>query len=173
MTITYQDLVNYADEAMPLLPEQWGTESQINAENEFFRLAKKFGVKTDARYKEWELKSTAIERIQATMKFAQDIERVRLTDEYHAWGKANGITDLQSADSQVLDEAMTDEQKDYLYDFCNRWEEMESRKWTPAMHQWQITMTCGSHMRKITVVAENAAAAMCKAEFAVKIAARN
>ena len=56
----------------------------------------------------------------------------RLTAEYHAWMRANGV-DLGSADesislvydvarAQLHDENLTDAQRTWLADFCRRWE---------------------------------------------------
>lgn len=44
-----------------------------------------------------------------------------LIDEYQIWNEANGLN-LGSADEHLFDEALTDEQRAYLHDFCRRWE---------------------------------------------------
>jgi hypothetical protein len=58
------------------------------------------------------------ESMERTMGMALD----RLTDEYHAWMKAQGL-DLGSADEHLFDEALTDEQRAWLKDFYNRWQQ--------------------------------------------------
>jgi len=44
-----------------------------------------------------------------------------LCDEYTAWNKANGLK-LGSADEHLHDEALTEEQRAWLADFCERWD---------------------------------------------------
>ena len=41
--------------------------------------------------------------------------------EYAEWNKANGLN-LGSADEHCMDAGLTDAQKDYLCDFCDRWD---------------------------------------------------
>ena len=48
-----------------------------------------------------------------------------LAEEYAAWKKSNGLN-LGSADGHHFDEDLTDEQSAWLYDFCNRWDEVLS-----------------------------------------------
>lgn len=45
-----------------------------------------------------------------------------LTDEYAAWNKANGLN-LGSADEHLFDDDLTDEQRKWLRDFSQRWED--------------------------------------------------
>ncbi len=47
-----------------------------------------------------------------------------LIDEYQAWNKANGLN-LGSADEHLWDESLTVEQRRWLADFSDRWEEAE------------------------------------------------
>lgn len=47
-----------------------------------------------------------------------------LIAEYEAWNKAQGLN-LGSADEHLFDEALTDGQRRWLADFCERWEEAE------------------------------------------------
>lgn len=45
----------------------------------------------------------------------------RLIAEYAAWNKAQGLN-LGSADEHLFDENLTDEQREWLRVFCERWE---------------------------------------------------
>ena len=44
-----------------------------------------------------------------------------LTVEYEEWLKAQGLS-LGSADEHLFDEDLTDNQRQWLRDFCERWE---------------------------------------------------
>lgn len=57
----------------------------------------------------------------------EDLDTIdSLTDEYTAWNKAQGL-DLGSADEHMFDESLTEEQRQWVHDFCARWEEAEAR----------------------------------------------
>lgn len=45
-----------------------------------------------------------------------------LCDEYADWNRRNGLN-LSSADEHLFDEDLTQPQRDYLRDFCKRWDE--------------------------------------------------
>lgn len=44
-----------------------------------------------------------------------------LCAEYDAWNHHQGL-DLGSADEHLCDESLTEEQRDWLRDFCDRWD---------------------------------------------------
>lgn len=50
-----------------------------------------------------------------------------LCTEYAAWNKAQGLN-LGSADEHLCDEALTEQQRAWLRDFCARWEDAERRE---------------------------------------------
>ena len=50
-----------------------------------------------------------------------DAELDALTQEYAAWNKAQGLN-LGSADEHLFDETLTGKQREWLQDFCRRWE---------------------------------------------------
>lgn len=50
-----------------------------------------------------------------------DAELNALTQEYAAWNKAQGLN-LGSADEHLLDETLTEKQREWLRDFSRRWE---------------------------------------------------
>jgi hypothetical protein len=47
-----------------------------------------------------------------------------LIDEYREWNKANGLN-LGSADEHLFDEDLTETQRAWLRDFCERWDAAE------------------------------------------------
>lgn len=49
----------------------------------------------------------------------------KLVDEYTAWNKSQGL-DLGSADEHLFDESLTDAQREWLRDFCERWEDVST-----------------------------------------------
>ena len=51
-----------------------------------------------------------------------DAELNALTREYAAWNKAQGLN-LGSADEHLFDETLTEEQRAWLRDFSQRWED--------------------------------------------------
>lgn len=50
-----------------------------------------------------------------------------LTDELNAWYDANGL-EHESADDATYNENLTAEQREYLYDFIDRWETAARRE---------------------------------------------
>ena len=50
-----------------------------------------------------------------------DFDLDRLTDEYEAWQEQQGLS-LGSADEHLFDENLTAAQRQWLSDFCRRWE---------------------------------------------------
>jgi hypothetical protein len=51
-----------------------------------------------------------------------EAELADLTQEYAAWNKAQGLS-LGSADEHIFDENLTSEQRAWLRDFSQRWED--------------------------------------------------
>ena len=51
-----------------------------------------------------------------------DRELATLTAEYTAWNVANEL-DLGSADEHMFDENLTEEQREWIRNFCERWED--------------------------------------------------
>lgn len=49
---------------------------------------------------------------------------VALSIEYGEWMDAQGVK-LGSADEHLSDESLTQQQRDWIADFCRRWEEAE------------------------------------------------
>jgi len=50
-----------------------------------------------------------------------DAELDALAREYAVWNKAQGLN-LGSADEHLFDETLTEKQREWLQDFCRRWE---------------------------------------------------
>lgn len=115
-------------DAKPVSDDDWGTERQIAAENLFFEKVQAFGIDTQ----QWETSKSGSEGMidealqQATTKHiiaVSNADLAALCDEYTAWNKAQGL-DLGSADEHMFDEDLTEEQRAWVRDFSERWEDV-------------------------------------------------
>lgn len=111
-----------AEAARPVDDKDWGSDRQNDAQNAFFAAVEKI-LNADERetLDDFCMKATTEEMIDEaiTMVSANAIDR--LTNEYDAWNKAQGLN-LGSADEHLFDEALTEAQRKWVGDFCRRWE---------------------------------------------------
>jgi hypothetical protein len=124
MQIALNDLANAA---CPTSHSDWGSERQVEAQNEFFLAVEK--ILTDDEFEKLEsycLKASTEEMIDSAMLRVSENLLARLTREYETWNKAQGLN-LGSADEHLFDENLTETQRGFVQRFCRRWENSLTR----------------------------------------------